>query len=445
MMAEQVADRPGDVVRPDGGRAGGTSSGGRQPSSDKVQHVHNPQRLTVQAAAAAAAAAANLAGWEEAVAEVTAWPEYEPQPLRELPGQAGLLGVGRLFYKDESQRFGRELGSFKALGAPYTVFTLLRDAVEAATGVRVSADDLRSGDAYAEVTDRVTVCVATDGNQGRGLAYGARTFGCRCVTYVHRNVSDHRVDAMRRLGATVIRVDGEYEASVARAREDARMNGWHFVSSTSWTDFDDPVPRRVMNAYMVMVEEALDQLPDPAAVTHVFMQGGVGSIAAAIFLGFAARRPERLPRFVVVEPTEADCLLQTAQAGHPTPSAGSLHTIMAGLACREVSPAAMKILSWLASDYIAIPDTLVVAAMRALASGDHDAPVVSGESAAGGMATLIAAAGDPVLRSALGLDSRSVVVLFGGEGATDPHIYRDLVGTSPDEIFEQQSAAPAAG
>ena len=401
-------------------------------------HVRNSRRLSDETAATAAAVAANLRGWDEAIQEVASWPEYEPQPLRALPGLAAGLGVGRLFYKDESQRFGRRLGSFKALGAPYTVFCLLRGAVATATGIPVSADELRSG-AHAEITGDITVCVATDGNQGRGLAYGAQTFGCRCVTYVHRHVSDYRVRAMKDLGATVIRVDGEYEASVARAREDARMNGWHFVSSTSWEDFDDAIPRHVMNAYMVMVEEAIEQLPDPDTVTHVFMQGGVGSIAAAIFLGFAERSPRRLPRLVVVEPVEADCLQQSARAGRPTPSSGSMHTVMAGLACREVSPAAWKILDWLASDFVTIPDTTAIEAMQLLARGDHDVPIVSGESAAGGMGVLIAAAADPALRTALALDGRSTVVLFGGEGATDPHVYQQLVGTSPDDVFGRQA------
>ena len=407
-------------------------------------HVRNPRRFSDEAAATAADVAANLRGWEEAVQEVTSWPEYEPQPLRALPGLAASLGVGQLFYKDESQRFGRRLGSFKALRAPYTVFCLLREAVATATGAPVSADELRSG-AHADITRDVTVCVATDGNQGRGLAYGAQTFGCRCVTYVHRHVSDHRVRAMKDLGATVIRVDGEYEASVARAREDAQMNGWHFVSSTSWEDFDDAIPRHVMNAYMVMVEEAIEQLPDPDTVTHVFMQGGVGSIPAAIFLGFAERSPRRLPRFVVVEPVEANCLQQSARAGRPTPSSGSLHTVIAGVACREVSPAAWKVLDWLASDFVTMADDSAVEAMRRLASGDHDVPIVSGESAAGGMGVLIAAAADPALRTALALDGRSTVVLFGGEGATDPDVYQRLVGTSPDDVFERQAHHQPAG
>jgi diaminopropionate ammonia-lyase len=231
----------------------------------------------------------------------------------------------------------------KRSAASYAVFTLARDAVRAATGREVTAAELRSGEVQS-VTDQVRVCVATHGNQGRGLAYGAGVFGCRCVTSVHRHVSEGRVAAMRDLGAVVIRVDGQYEASVARAREDARMNGWHFVSSTSWTDFEDPLPRQVMNAYMVMVEEALDQLAEAGRITHVVMQGGLGSIAAAIFLGFQKRYTDDPPRMVVVEPNEADCLYQTAAAAQPTRAVGSLHTIMAGLACREVSPAAWKVL-----------------------------------------------------------------------------------------------------
>jgi diaminopropionate ammonia-lyase len=205
---------------------------------------------------------AHLQDWAAAVREIQAWPEYQPQPLHALPHRANELGLASLHYKDESQRFGRQLASFKALGAPYAVYTLLRDAVKNQTGHEPASDELRSG-IHREITGQVTVCVATDGNQGRGLAYAARTFGCRCVVYIHAHVSEGREAAMRNLGAIVIRIDGEYEKSVDRAREDARMNGWHFVSSTSWADFADPIPRSVMNGYRVMVEEALAQLPDP--------------------------------------------------------------------------------------------------------------------------------------------------------------------------------------
>ncbi|XSC47543.1 diaminopropionate ammonia-lyase [Bradyrhizobium sp. RDT10] len=378
----------------------------------------------------------NLGNWSGAVNEIRGWPEYAPQPLHSLAETARRCGIAKLFYKDESQRFGQDLGSFKALGAPYTVSSLLRDEVARVTGERPTTAELRTGK-YRRITERVTVCVATDGNQGRGLAYGAREFGCRCVIYIHGHVSPGRKEAIEKYGAIVIRIDGEYEASVARAREDGRMNGWHFVSSTSWDDFKSPLPRYVMNAYMVMVEEALAQIPDVDQITHVFAQGGVGSIAAAIYLGFL-RRCKALPRLVMVEPVEADCLYQSAVSGTPTPSSGSLRTICAGLACREVSPAAWSVLEWLGSDFVRIPDSWVVDAMKALADGGGDVPIVCGESAAGGMAVVLKAAADPDLRQALGLNASSQAVLFGLEGSTDPEIYERLVGCKPDEVFDRQ-------
>ncbi|MBN3846126.1 diaminopropionate ammonia-lyase [Paraburkholderia sp. Ac-20342] len=412
--------------------------------SREYEHHKNVGRMTPDAELAAKAAVENLLQWEAAVNEIHQWPEYSPQPMWSLDNRARNLKLEKLYYKDESQRFGRQLGSFKALGAPYAVYALLADEVEAKTGKRPTADQLRSHE-FHSITERVTVCVATDGNQGRGLAYAAKVFGCRCVIYVHGHVSPGRKEAMEALGAIVIRINGEYEASVARAKEDGRINNWHFVSSTSWDNFKEGLPRNVMNAYMVMVEEALEALPSDSRITHVFMQGGVGSIAAAVFLGFAKKYPGKTPRFVIVEPTEADCLFQSAINGRPTPSAGSLHTLMAGLACREVSPAAWSVLQWLASDFIKIPDHWVVSAMRALADGGGDTPIVSGESASGGMGVLLQSMLNPELRDQLGLDENSQVLLFGCEGATDPQIYEQVVGLSSHEVFERQAERAPAG
>jgi len=140
--------------------------------SSGYRHYENTQRLS------AAIGVANLQNWEPVVEEIQGWPGYEPQPLWTLPNRARQLGVADLHYKDESQRFGRELGSFKALGAPYAVFSLLCDTVEQAPGRRPTAAELRAGE-FKAITERVTMCVATDGNQGRGLAFGAQTFGGR--------------------------------------------------------------------------------------------------------------------------------------------------------------------------------------------------------------------------------------------------------------------------
>jgi diaminopropionate ammonia-lyase len=412
-------------------------------------HISNPARFSQEAESAAAVCIKNLSQWAVAVEEIRTWPEYSPQPLRTLPGFAQKVGIDQLFVKDESKRFGSGIGSFKALGAPYAVYRILAEEVYAKTGARPSSAELRTSK-YHDITQNVVVCVATDGNQGRGLAYGAQVFGCRCVNYIHNHVSGGRADRMKKFGAVVIRIDGEYEASVARAKEDARMNGWYFVSSTSWSDFDNDVPRHVMNAYMVVLHEAFSMIPAIDKITHVFVCGGVGSIAAAIFQGIynhfykvqkssAVPTTVKMPRFVVVEPSEADCLLQSANNGEACESKGSLRTLMAGLACRAPSPAALKVLTWLASDFMAVPDSVAVDGMKALAYGkEGDIPIVCGESSAASMGIMLGSSTDPSLREKLGLNSSSQVILFGLEGATDPQIYESLVGKSPQAVFEAQ-------
>ncbi|KAI1044249.1 hypothetical protein LB504_012985 [Fusarium proliferatum] len=405
----------------------------------KISHVSNLTRLDKAAEAEAAVCMKNLANWAFAVEEIAIWPEYTIQPLRSLPNYARAIGVDQLFVKDESKRFGTDLGSFKALGAPYAVYKILSEEVYKVKGVRPTAAELRTHK-YRDITEKVTVCVATDGNQGRGLAYGAKIFGCRCVDYIHDHVSEGRKKRMMDYGAIVIRIDGEYEASVARAKEDARMNGWYFVSSSSWSDFDNDIAQHVMNAYMVVVHETLSKLPSVSDITHVFVCGGVGSIAAAVYQGFythlKAKGLSKVPRFILVEPSEADCLLQSAKHGEMKQSEGTLRTCMAGLACRAPSPAAWKILRWLTSDFLAVPDSFAVNA----SGSEGDVPLVIGESSAASMGVMTASKNNADLRSKLGLDSNSQVVLFGLEGATDPEIYERLVGKSSKAVFDAQES-----
>lgn len=417
-----------------------------------ISHHPNAKRLQKDTETDAAPCIQNLMNWANAVKEIHTWPEYEPQPLRSLPVSAKALGIDKLLFKDESQRFGTHLGSYKAIGAPYALYKILAREVWSRVGVVPSSAELRCGK-YGQITQGVTVCVSTDGNQGRGLAYGAKLFGCPCIIYIHREVSFNRTQRLKDLGAVVIRVDGDHKLSLDRAKEDARMNGWHFVTSTSWDDFDGEIQQDVMNAYMVVVQETIDAIENVQDVSHVLVCAGMGSISTRIFLGFYLylqslhlQRQDmgevKLPRFIVVEPSEADCLLESAKHGSPQMSKGSLSTLMAGLACRSPSPAAWKVLSWLASDFLAVPDSVAVAGMKALADGQMqgDVPIVCGESSAAPMGLLMEASGDSVLREKLGLSASSRVVLFGLEGATDPEMYQKLVGFTAEEVFDAQKS-----
>lgn len=372
------------------------------------------------------------AGFAAAEQVIRRWPGYAETPLRSLPALARWLGVAELRYKDEGGRFG--LKSFKALGGAYAVYRVLVRAIARHTGQQeVSADDILSG-RWRDVTSGITVTCATDGNHGRAVAWGAQLFGCRCVIYVHATVSEGRREAIARYGAEVVRVPGNYDDSVRHADAQARSNGWTVVSDTTYEGYRE-IPIDVMHGYGVMSREIIAQLGDQPP-THVLVQAGVGALAASVAAAFWLAWADRRPKLVVVEPTQADCYLRSAQAGHPVAVTGALDTVMAGLACGEVSPAAWAIVRAAAHSYVAIDDRYALDAVRAFAAPlGADPAIVSGETGATGLAALLATRESPDLRELLQIDSRSRVLLLGSEGNTDPEIYQRIAGRSAEEVL----------
>ena len=355
-------------------------------------------------------------------AEITAWPGYEPTPLVSLPALAQAIGIDEIRYKHEGPRFG--LGSFKALGGAYAALRVLQREIERLTGAEVSLSDIRNGRFAAECSE-ITLISATDGNHGRSLAWGCQRFGARCRIYIHTDVSEGRAQAMRNLGAEVIRIAGDYDASVALAKGEAQENGWFVVSDTSWPGYSQP-PREVMAGYGVMTQEICDVLRE--APTHVFLQGGVGGLAAGVAASLRQHWGNTAPRVVIVEPELAACLFESAKAGKPTTFVISRETIMAGLSCGEPSELAWTILEEEAGDYLTIPENLVAPTMRLLARPLGDDQVIeAGESAVAGLSALIAARADPDLSARLELDNGSRVLLIGSEGVTDPDIFAAIM------------------
>lgn len=362
-------------------------------------------------------------GFRRAKEEIASWPGYAPTPLVDLPDAAAAARVASVRYKDEGGRFG--LGSFKALGGAYAVMRLLQ-AELARRGVAdaATAAELMEGK-FKDATRGITVCCATDGNHGRSVAWGARLFGAACVIFVHEHVSQGRRDAIAKYGAEIRVVPGNYDDAVREAQKQADANKWFVVSDTSYPGYTE-VPRDVMQGYRVMADEAADQFG--AAPTHVFIQGGVGGVAAAVSAQMRARFGAAV-RVVVAEPEKAACLLASVESGVPTTIGGDLDTLMAGLACGEPSLLAWQELERGAFAAMAVPDDSAVACMKALAA--RKPAVVAGESAVAGLAALLLAAQEPFARAALGLDESSRVLLFGTEGATDPEVYARLVGHAP--------------
>jgi diaminopropionate ammonia-lyase len=360
-----------------------------------------------------------------------------PTPLWELPSTARRLGVARLCVKDESHR--SPLGSFKALGASVAMVRLIQ-RLRHEQGW--SFESLIAGRHAAQLRD-FTVITASDGNHGRSLAGAARSLGCRCVIVLHAGVNAEREQAIRHLGAETVRVSGNYDDSVDEAARLGARNGWHVVSDTSWEGYEE-VPRDVMRGYGTIAAEIIEQTAARSAVaspfSHVFLQAGVGGLAAGVasylweFYG-AAR-----PRFVIVEPIEADCLYQTALSGKPAVASGSTDSIMAGLACGKVSPLAWRILERVADYFVTVEEEESPKAMRQLAAGnDGEVPIVAGETGAAGFAGVLRARGE-LPSSGIGLGPQSSLLVINTEGATAPGVYAQLVGETAESVRRRQDA-----
>lgn len=361
-----------------------------------------------------------------------------PTPLWSLPDLAHTLGVAEIRMKDESTR--STIMSFKALGAPVALIRLIL-RLYPDQGFEPTA--LLTG-RYRDDLHELVVISATDGNHGRALAAAAQSAGCRCVIVLPQHVSTEREQAIAVYGAEIIRITGNYDAAVAEAARLAAANDWHVVSDTSYPGYET-IPRDVMQGYGIIVQEVLDEMhstPDtPSTFTHVFLQGGVGALPAGILAHFWEFYGAQRPVGVIVEPVQADCLYQSARVGHAAHATGSVDSVMAGLACGDASPLAWQLLRSSADYFMTIEDADAVACIRQLAKGSaQDVPIVAGESGAAGLAGLQIVCKDTSLRSKIGLDSRSRILVISSEGATAPESYQTQVGESAASVLARQQA-----
>ena len=366
-------------------------------------------------------------------------PGYRMSPLKGLSNLAARLGLGGIWVKDESARL--DLQSFKVLGGSYAIYKLLQKRL-GLEDHELSFADLTNGTLREKLGD-ITFAAATDGNHGRGVAWSATQMGFSSVIYVHKLTSQGRIQAIEKSGARVVVVDGNYDDAVRQVDQDARRNGWEVISDTSWEGYED-IPKWVMQGYTTMLSEAQEQLAAQglSQPTHIFVQAGVGSLAAAT-IGFYRNLFGDNIQTCVIEPTEAACLYRSALAedGRPHNVEGDLHTIMAGLACGEPNPIAWEILKD-SADYFAIcPDFVAAMGMRVYGVPlQGDPSIISGESGAvtlGALMYLMQHPSGKQFREELKLGPDSQVLLINSEGNTSPDDFRYVVWEGGIPVPEQ--------
>lgn len=373
----------------------------------------------------------SLQNVEKAAAFHRSFPQYAPTPLLPLTHMALRLGLGGIYIKDESFRFG--LNAFKVLGGSYAMGRFIaqrlkRDVSELPYKVLISQK-------LKEEFGSFTFFTATDGNHGRGVAWSANRLGQKSVVFMPKGSSPVRLENIRKEGAAATIEDANYDECVRiAAAQSAKTPNSVVIQDTAWEGYEE-IPAWIMQGYGTMASEAAAQLKGFGVErpTHIFIQAGVGSLAAAVQGYFANLFPGNCPVTVIVEPDAADCIYRSAAVGDGEIRAvrGDMKTIMAGLACGEPNTIGWDILKNHSAYFVSCSDEITAKGMRALGAPLRGDPqVISGESGAVTMGLLCAVMERESLkdlRRDLGLDKNSRVLLFSTEGDTDPEKYRRIV------------------
>lgn len=354
------------------------------------------------------------------------FPIYQETPLTELPQTAKEMGLGTIYIKDESYRFG--LNAFKVLGGSYAIGNYLAKRL-GRTISDLPFEKLVSEEVKKELGE-ITFVTATDGNHGRGVAWTANQLRQKSVVYMPKGSSSERLANIQAEGADASITDLNYDEAVRLAHSQAEQKGWVMVQDTAWEGYED-IPLWIMQGYGTMGYEAYMQLREKP--THIFLQAGVGSLAGAVTGFFSAVYGEERPIITIVEPNKADCLYRTAEAddGKLHFVTGEMNTIMAGLACGEPCSIGWNVLRDYADFFISCPDYSAAQGMRILGNpAKGDAKVISGESGASAFGCVAEIMRDPRLtglKETLKLDETSRVLFFSTEGDTDKDSYKSIV------------------
>lgn len=355
------------------------------------------------------------------------FPAYQSTPLLEMKETAHALGLGNIFVKDESHRFG--LNAFKVLGGSYAIGSYLAKCMGKDIS-DVSYDFLASKECRDALGGELTFVTATDGNHGRGVAWTAKVFHHKAVVYMPKGSSQERLNHILAEGADASITAFNYDDAVRLASTHAEENGWVMVQDTAWAGYEE-IPRWIIAGYATIAYEIFQQRKERP--THIFLQAGVGSFAAAIAGFFSNVYQEECPIITIVEPNKANCLYKTAKEndGQIHIVDGDMDTIMAGLACGEPCSIGWEILKACVDNFISCPDSAAAQGMRILGNPPQgDTRIISGESGAAPFGCVSEIMRNPALfplKEKLRLNEESKVLFISTEGDTDLASYQSIV------------------
>ena len=244
-------------------------------------------------------------------------------PVQEMPALSERLGVRVLVKREDLQ----PVFSFKLRGAYARLQALT--AEERARGV---------------------IC-ASAGNHAQGVALAARHLGIDAVVVMPNITPEIKVNAVRKLDATVIIEGDDFDESCAFALREAERQGRTFIHP-----YDDP---RVIVGQGTIALELFRQNRRP--VDHLFVCVGGGGLAAGMALVSKYLHPD--VRVIGVEAEESASMKAAFEAGEPV-TLREIGHFAEGVAVRRTGDLTYRICSQLLDGIITVDNDEICAAVQ---------------------------------------------------------------------------------
>jgi threonine dehydratase len=237
------------------------------------------------------------------------------------------------------------------------------------------------------------------GNHAAALAWGAAAVGTKAAIVMPATAVPSKINATRAYGGEVVLTAGNLMEACLALQQERNLTLVH--------PFDDPL---VMAGQGTIGLEILEDVPDADLIVVPVGGGGLLSgIAAAI----KARRPQA--RVVGAEPTGADIVYRSLQAGKPLRLEGKPNTIADGLAAPFAGEHTQAQIQRDVDDLVLVTDDAILAALKLIMERAKLVPEPAGAAA---VAALLSGAVKP--------KAGSVVVCVVSGGNVDPALLKRL-------------------
>ena len=245
------------------------------------------------------------------------------------------------------------------------------------------------------------VITASAGNHGLGVAYAAAAFESPATVYVPEAATLFKVEAIRRLGASVIAAGRNYNGAYIEALAAQKESGATFVHA-----YDDP---DVVAGQGTIATELLSDLDE---FDTVLVPIGGGGLIGGISLYLKSKKPEI--KVVGVEPIGADAMSRSLRAGSIV-TLDRVSTIADGLAASAPGQLTFELAQRYVDEVLLVEETEMLRAIRLLFEWEH---LLAEPAGAAALAALL-------YHHRPAPNERVVVILSGGN-VTDEVMLRAL-------------------